>query len=137
MAILVLIDRDATHENAEKDARGCYKRGDIVAVHEDSAHDGDLVRNPISAPWVLIKIAGVTKAQVERAIEPEFDADGQDAKIITRRKFRKIITRRKFRLNPADLPAGVRQTIARDRYYETTLAQVRNFIKNKRTGVAF
>lgn len=128
MAILVLIDRDATHENAEKDARGCYKRGDIVAVHEDSAHDGDLVRNPISAPWVLIKIAGVTKAQVERAIEPEFDADGQDAKIITRRK---------FRLNPADLPAGVRQTIARDRYYETTLAQVRNFIKNKRTGVAF
>lgn len=128
MAILVLITRDASHVDPEKDARGCYKTGDIVAVHDDSAHDGDLVRNPVQAPWVLIKVAGVTKAQVERAIEPEFDADGQDAKIITRRK---------FRLNPADLPAGVRQTIARDRYYETTLAQVRNFIKNKRTGVAF
>lgn len=128
MAILILIDRDATHENAEKDARGCYKRGDIVAVHEDSAHDGDLVRNPVSAPWVLIKVAGITKAQAERVLEPDMERDEADGRRLTRRK---------FRLNPADLPAGVRQTIARDRYYETTLAQVRNFIRNKRTGAAF
>ena len=128
MAILVLIDRDATNADPEKDARGCYKAGDIVAVHEDTAHDGNLERNPVQAPWVLIKVAGITKAQAERMLEPERDRDGLDAKTITRRK---------FRLNPADLPAGVRQTIARDRYYETTLAQVRNFIKNKRTGAAF
>lgn len=128
MAILVLIDRDATNADPVKDARGCYKRGDIVAVHEDSAHDGDIVRNPVQAPWVLIKVAGITKAQAERVLEPDMERDEADARTITRRK---------FRLNPADLPAGVRQTIARDRYYETTLAQVRNFIKNKRTGVAF
>lgn len=128
MAILVLIDRDATNADPVKDARGCYKRGDIVAVHEDSAHDGDIVRNPVQAPWVLIKVAGITKAQAERVLEPDTERDEADARRLTRRK---------FRLNPADLPAGVRQTIARDRYYETTLAQVRNFIRNKRTGAAF
>ena len=128
MAILVLIARDASHADPEKDARGCYKTGDIVAVHEDTAHDGNLERNPVQAPWVLIKVAGITKAQAERVLEPETESNVPDARRITRRK---------FRLNPADLPAGVRQTIARDRYYETTLAQVRNFIRNKRTGAAF
>lgn len=128
MAILVLIDRDATHADPVKDERGCYKRGDIVAVHEDSAHDGDLERNPVSAPWVLIKVAGVTKAQAERVLEPDRESDAADA----RRR-----TRRKWRLNPDDLPAGVRAALRRDRYFETTLAQVRNFIRNKRDGKAF
>ena len=128
MAILVLIARDASHADPEKDARGCYKTGDIVAVHEDSAHDGNLERNPVQAPWVLIKVAGITKAQAERVLEPERDRDGLDAKTITRRR---------FRLNPADLPLAVQRALQRDRYYETTLAQVRNFIKNKRTGAAF
>lgn len=128
MAILVLIDRSATHADPVKDERGCYKRGDIVAVHEDSAHDGDLVRNPVSAPWVLIKVAGVTKAQAERVLEPDQESDAADA----RRR-----TRRKWRLNPDDLPAGVLATLRRDRYFETTLSQVRNFIRNKRTGAGF
>lgn len=128
MAILVLIARDASHADPEKDARGCYKTGDIVAVHEDTAHDGNLERNPVQAPWVLIKVAGITKAQAERVLEPETESNVPDARRITRRK---------FRLNPADLPLAVRQALQRDRYYETTLAQVRNFIKNKRTGAAF
>ena len=128
MAILVLITRDASHVDPEKDARGCYKTGDIVAVHEDTAHDGNLERNPVQAPWVLIKVAGITKAQAERVLEPETESNVPDARRITRRK---------FRLNPADLPLAVRQALQRDRYYETTLAQVRNFIKNKRTGAAF
>lgn len=128
MAILVLIARDATHANPEKDQRGCYKTGDVVAVHDDSAHDGNLVANPVQAPWYLVRVTGVTKAQVERVLESEREADGPDAKILTRRK---------FRLNPADLPLAVRQTLQRDRYLSVTLAQARNFIRNKRTGAGF
>ena len=77
---------------------------------------------------MLIKVAGVTKAQAERVLEPDQESDAADA----RRR-----TRRKWRLNPDDLPAGVLATLRRDRYFETTLSQVRNFIRNKRTGSAF
>lgn len=128
MAILVLIARDATNADPAKDQRGCYKTGDVVAVHDDSAHDGDLVANPVQPPWYLVRVTGVTKAQVDRVLEPEREADALDAKILTRRK---------FRLNPADLPLAMRQTLQRDRYLSVTLAQARNFIRNKRTGAGF
>ncbi len=124
MAILVLIDRDATHADPVKDQRGCYNRGDIVAVHEDEAHDGDLVKNPVQAPWYLIRVTGVRKAQVERALEPERTADAPDARVTRRRK---------FGLNPADLPPAAQQALQRDRYLSVTLAQARSYIRNKVT----
>lgn len=124
MAILVLIDRDASHADPEKDQRGCYKRGDIVAVHEDDAHDGDLIKNPVQAPWYLIRVEGARKAQVERVLEPERTADTPDARVTRRRK---------FGLNPADLPAAARQALQRDRYLSVTLAQARSYIRNKVT----
>lgn len=120
MAILVLIDRDATHSDPTKDARGCYKLGDIVAVHDDSRYtDGE----PIAPPWYLIRITGVTKAQVVRLLEPVRDTlDPQTSRVLRRRR---------WRVNPADLPPAVRTTLQRDRYLSVTLAQARNYVRDK------
>lgn len=43
---LVIKAVDATHPDPVKDARGCYKRGDIVAVVRDGAEVGRLVELP-------------------------------------------------------------------------------------------
>lgn len=120
MAILVLIDRDATHSDPTKDARGCYKLGDIVAVHDDSRYtDGE----PIAPPWYLIRITGVTKAQIERLIEPARDAlDPQGLRVLRRRR---------WRLNPADLPSGARTTLQTTRFLSVTATQARNYIRDK------
>lgn len=115
--------------SSEKAARGLYALGDLVDVYDDDKHDGDVVRNPIAAPFVLIRVQGVTKAQVERYLEPEAEdrlVDGEVRRVVLRR--------RRFRIRLADLPAGVRQTLVRDRYYETTLAALRTFIRNKATN---
>lgn len=128
MAILVLIDRDATHSDPTKDARGCYKLGDIVAVHEDSAHDGDLVKNPVVAPWYLIRVTGVSAARLRQAIEPEIDA--------TDPEYRRILRRRAWRIEPADLPLAARRALQRDRYLAVTLTQARTYVRNKTTAEA-
>lgn len=128
MALLVLIDRDATHSDPVKSARGCYKRGDIVAVHEDSAHDGDLVKNPVVAPWYLIRVTGVSAARLRQAIEPEIDA--------TDPEYRRILRRRAWRIEPADLPLAARRALQRDRYLAVTLTQARTYVRNKTTAEA-
>ena len=61
MAIFLIKDRDATHADPAKD-RLCYKRGDVVEVFEDTK---PLVLPP-QPPFVIVKIAGVTKAQAEK-----------------------------------------------------------------------
>lgn len=38
MALFLIKDRDAVHADPEKDRRGCYKRGDIVEVLDDSKY---------------------------------------------------------------------------------------------------
>ena len=115
--------------SSEKAARGLYGLGDLVDVYDDDKHDGDVVRNPIAPPFVLIRVSGVTKAQVERYLEPEVEdrlVDGEVRRVVLRR--------RRFRIRVADLPTRVRQTLARDRYYETTLTALRTFIRNKVTN---
>lgn len=129
MVILVIFDRDNTHSDPEKDQRGCYKLGDIVAVHEDDKHDGDLVANPVMPPWYLIKIPGVTVAQVQHAMESE-----RSAVVLDEMGNPAVIRRRKFRLNINDIPAGARNTLLTDRYLEVTLTQARNYIRNKTTN---
>jgi len=61
MAILLVFDHDNVHTDIEKDYRGCYKKGYIVQVFED----GTPYVNPPAAPFLILQITGVTKAQVE------------------------------------------------------------------------
>lgn len=126
MALFLIFDHDNTHADPVKDRRGCYKTGDIVEVLDDSKHDGDIVANPIAPPWYLIRVTGVTKEQVLHAMESEFNA--LDLSV--------VLTRRKFRLALASLPTSIRNRLLRDRFLEVSLAQARNYARNKITGEA-
>jgi len=126
MALFLIFDHDNTHADPAKDRRGCYKLGDIFEVLDDSAHDGNLTRNPVVAPWYLIRVTGVTQAQVLHAMEPEVNALDLET----------ILTRRKFRLNVADIPTSIRNRLQRDRYIEVTPTQARAYVRNKITGEA-
>ena len=70
MALFLIYGKNNTHADPEKDARGCYKIGDIVEILDDSKHDGDLVKNPVAPPFYLVRITGVTKEQAEKYMEP-------------------------------------------------------------------
>lgn len=125
MALLLVMGVNHTHADPIKDARGCYKRGDIVEVLEDSKHDGDLVRNPIAPPWFLVRITGVTKDQVEKYLEPEMDTVD-----LARR-----VRRRRFRLDADTIPLAIRTQLVANRYVEVTPAQIRDYLLNKQTGL--
>lgn len=56
MALLLIKATNATHIDPTKDQRGCYKRGDVVSVYEDDAHNGDVVTNPIMPPMAMVRV---------------------------------------------------------------------------------
>ena len=131
--IVVIYDRDNTHIDSEKDQRGCYKRGDIVAIHPDSAHDGDTVTNPISPPWYLVRVTGSIPDNIMDLIQPEvssvlFEPDG-----VTPKRMR----RRAWRLNLDQVPQAIMDQLNATRYYEIDVSQIRGNIRNKNTNEAF
>jgi len=132
MALLLIMGRNNTHADLEKDLRGCYKRGDVVEVFDDVKHDGDLVRNPIMPPFILVRVTDVTKAQLDRLISPQvedfFDLDGAIRSRLVRRR------RHLLEVDAATLPNSIRNQIRDNRYVSVTWAQVRNFLRNKETG---
>jgi hypothetical protein len=220
MATLLIYARNNVHADPVKDARGCYKLGDIVEVLDDSKYDGDLVRNPIAPEWYIVRITDVTKAQVlhfmESHVEPrpatrtwnrkrweEAQVTGQyeefvsvpvpgavsdktetitvadkqyqamvtsgnfnpfyyvpssvkttdvvvDLKTLATEKRHELtgvvsyieltgdvpttLRRRKFNVEVDTLPLAFKQKMAKDRYAEVTLAQVKNYIRNRMTG---
>ena len=153
MALFLIKDRDAVHADPEKDRRGCYKAGDIVEVLDDSKHDGDLVANPIAAPFYLVHISGLTKEQALRFMESRMHAVScrectgtgfvedpeTHAQVFCPRcqgmgLVNEVHTRREWNIPIDSLPAGVQASLVTTRYYETTLAAVRAYVRNKRTG---
>jgi hypothetical protein len=128
MALFLIYGKNNTHADPAKDARGCYKIGDIVEVLDDSKHDGDLVKNPIAPPFYLVRITGVTKAQVEKYMAPYIDP----ATVGTERPV--TLRRRLHNVEVASIPLAVRQKLQADRYIEFTWAQVRNFVRNRMTN---
>jgi hypothetical protein len=130
MALFLIYDRNNTHVDPVKEARGCYKLGDIVEVHDDSAHDGDIAINPIMPPFYLVRITGVTKAQTEKYMTEYRDPATEGipgVPLVTLR-------RRKFCIEVDNIPAGVKATLQADRYIEFTWAQVKNYVRNKMTN---
>jgi hypothetical protein len=124
MALFLIYGKNNTHADPAKDARGCYKLGDIVQVLDDS-HP---IASPISSEWYIVRITDVTKAQVLHFMEPYIDpATAGTALPVTLR-------RRKFNVEVATLPLAFRQKMAKDRYAEVTLSQVRNYVRNRMTG---
>ena len=128
MALFLVYSKNNVHPDPIKDARGSYKRGDIVEVLDDSKHDGDLVKNPIMSPWILVRITDVTKTQALKYMEPYIDP----ATVGTEQPV--TLRRRKFNVEVDTIPQAIRQKIAQDRFVEVSWAQVRNFVRNRMTG---
>lgn len=139
MPILLIKDRDATHWNPEKDLRGCYKRGDIVEVFDDSRYGREtlpgsgvyvvdpvfIAENPIAPPFYIVKVTGVTLERAKRLMEPDTDPAAPET----------TVRRRRFRLRADDVPLTVRTALQTDRFVEVTALQIQNYIRNKRTGL--
>lgn len=128
MALFLIMAENHTHADLLKEARGCYKRGDIVEVLDDSKHDGDLVKNPIMPPWILVRITGVTKAQALKYMAPYIDP----ATVGTENPV--TLRRRQFNVEVDLTSTQVRNKIGKDRYIELSWSQVRNYIRNRMTN---
>lgn len=93
---------------------GRYDLHDIVDICDDCT-----VNLPPAPPFRILKVAGVTKAQVVRFLAAH--TDGQ--------------SRRLWKLDLAPIPAAWKAAFLADRYGEVTLAQARKYVLNKATGL--
>ena len=129
MTLFLIKATNHTHPDPVKDQRGCYKRGDIVQVLDDSAHDGDILTNPIMPPFVLVRIVGLSleKAMkyMEEDAETSIDSDSREIKVVT--------TRRRWKLRLDDVPLAIKNQLINSRYIEVTTRQIRNYIRDKVT----
>ncbi len=83
MAEILVKAIDSTHPDSTIERQGCYKRGMPVAVMPDGHQWGRKEKLPA---FVVIKIPGVSPATVQKYIEPEVDAGG-DQRIVRKRKW--------------------------------------------------
>lgn len=133
MAELLIKAIDATHSDPGKDFRGCYKRGDIVQVRPDGFAWGRLELLPPAdgGKFVVLKITGVTPAQVRNAIRNRWgidpDSEDEDQAIGP-------VRRRRIRIDADLLPANVRQTLNQTGQYTTTWAAIRQYVRNKQNN---
>jgi len=127
MAELLIKAIDATHSDPTKDARGCYKRGDIVDIRPNGFGWGRLEALPPAdgGKFVIVRINDVSPAQVRNFVRTRWqtEADGNDE---TRR--------RRIRIDADLLPANVRNTLHTTGRYTTTWAAIRQFVRNKQTN---
>jgi hypothetical protein len=122
MALFLIKETDATHWDLAKDIRACYKRGDIVEVYDDDKHDGDIVANPIAAPFYLIRVTNIALAQVLKFADSERNELGETTR------------RRQYFVRLDDLPQQIQGPLFANRYVEVTANQIRNYVRDKVTG---
>jgi hypothetical protein len=133
MAELLIKARDATHADAEKDRRGCYKRGDVVVVMDDG-HEWGAKEGPPN--FVRLRIPGAARALAERLTE-EQDDDDTGAPLPDEQGQRRAFRRRRWRVDLDALPAAVRTGLQSDGVASITRVQIRSRLKRKRDGAQF
>lgn len=117
MAEFLIKRIDATHPDRRKDRRGCYKRGDVVAVYEDKT----CVEPPsLSSKMLIVKAPGMSFEDAAKYMESVYDTDWST-----------VIQRRKYQLDFKGLSAAEESSLARDRQVETTSERVTASIKER------
>lgn len=127
MAELLIKAVNATHSDPNKDARGCYKRGDIVGVAPNDWPWGALELKPPAdgGKFVVVKITDVTRQQVIDWVRDNWqcavdDGDGE--------------RRRRVRIDVDDLPNNVKNQLNNNGQFTTTWAAIRQYLRNKATN---
>lgn len=140
MAELLIKAADATHADAEKDRRGCYKRGDVVIVQDDG-HEWGAKEGPPN--FVILRIPGAARALAQRLTEEQDDDDNGtplprevfvgNEPIMLDGKFR----RRRWRVDIDALPVAIRTALQTTGRASITRVQIRSRLKRKRDGAQF
>ncbi len=133
MAELLIKAWSATHPDATKDRRGCYKRGDIVVVKPDGFEWGAAETLP---DFVLVKIPGVTvdKVQALTGMQTEDDAgtpltDENGAPITYRR--------RRWRVLVDNIPPAILNELKTTGEVTVTPAQIRAYVTRIRDSLQY
>jgi len=121
MLLLIMTD---TRTLAGDDAARAYKRGDVVEVREDGGAAHDFVTNPIASPFVLIRVADVTKAAADKYMSPVW-------LLANGRRF--VERRRRYSIRIDDLPQRFKKALTDNRYVEMTRAQISDYCYDKVT----
>ena len=123
MAELLVKAVDAIHPDPDKDARGCYKRGDPVVVQEDGHVWGAREGLP---RFVIIKIPGVPADRLRAFLEPDEAVDEFSGERLPR-------IRRRWRALVDDLPAQFKRSLRDTGTVTVTWTQVRSYVQDKAT----
>jgi hypothetical protein len=102
MAEILICLRSATHPDATKDRRGCWKRGLLVTVQEDGHPWGAKERYPAFA---VLSLPLVPVARLQRYVEPQWEIGPTDPEPYRRRL---------WRLRIADMPPAKRKLVLDD-----------------------
>jgi len=127
MAELLVKAQDAPNFSAlvlsdsAKAYAGCYLRGDIVEVRPDGANYGKEEGLP---KFVVIKIPDLTITQAQKYVAPHLSADKQT--VLRRRLYSGLLD---------SVPAAVKLELKATGVVTVTFSQIRNYIKNKKTGL--
>lgn len=110
--------------NRTKDARGCYKKGDIVVVMEDGHRWGKKEGPP---NFVIVKIPGVSVEAARKYIEAHTDTADPLNPV--------ALARRKYTIRVDDMPASAKEQIAKKGEVTVTWSWIKGFVRNKATGL--
>lgn len=114
MAEFLIKAVDATHADPVKDARGCYKRGDIVVVMPDGWTWGSAETLP---KFVVVKIPGVDAERAKKYLAGTSDL------------------RRQFRIRVDDVPNTIKSQLRDTGTATVTWSQIRDFLRDKLTNL--
>lgn len=123
MAEFLIKAISATNADLNKDKRGCYKRGDIVEVRPDGAAYGKEEGLP---KFVIVKIPGLAVETALKYMAPSYVLGNPEMGIAERREWNVLVD---------DIPNAVKNQLLSSGEVTVTLSQVRNYIKNKFTGL--
>ena len=134
-----------TNPDIVKDRRGCWKRGMVVAVHEDGHVWGRLESKQVwiaegrsAASWpqqgrmAILKIPGVSAARAKALLEMQSETD-----LAVELPLGGIFRRRRWHLVFDSLSNTVRNAVSRDGEFTTTVSAIRNFLRRIRDNAQF
>lgn len=123
MAELLIKAVDASHEDPAKDARGCYKRGDVVVVMPDGHQWGRMEGPP---DFFVLKIPGMSAEEAAELVSPETKPTELPRGI-------DVTARRSRRIDCDSLPSEYRRAIAERGVIQLPKAIVDRYNKRKST----
>lgn len=124
-----MIDADQTGWTQEQvdTANRQYKIGDIVGVYPDGKLSDNAQAN---GAFYLVRVAGLSYEAALKYKQEWIETYIENGVTKTR-----MVNRRRYRIRAQDLPLSVRNTLRDTHVYNTTLAAVRTYIRNKETGL--